>query len=64
MKKIALATVMTVALSGMATAGSYSDPVVEPQVSIEVVEQSTSSSSNHDWVGWMMLALVIAAASN
>ena len=64
MKNLVLAAVVAFGTVGAATAGSYSVPVVEPQVSVEVVEDAAASSGNHDWVGLLMIALVLAAAAN
>ncbi len=58
MKKLILASVISVAASG-AFAGSYSEPVVEPVVIIE----DTASSSSHAWVAPALLILIAIALS-
>ena len=66
MKNAVCAAAVTVILSSVsAFAGGYSDPVVEPVITETVIEENTAASSaNDNWVGGLMILLVLAAAAS
>lgn len=58
MKKLLAATVIATTAT-CATAGSYSDPIIEPIVIVE----DTSSSGTHGWMVPVMFLLILVAAN-
>ncbi|MEM1236989.1 MAG: hypothetical protein AAGI10_08470 [Pseudomonadota bacterium] len=60
MKKLVLAAALT-GVASFASAGSMEEPVMEPEVVIEEVEEDTGSSSNGLIVPLLVLALIAAA---
>lgn len=63
MKKIALAAALSLAATSAFAKGhgKYSDPVVEPTIQPEVIEEATSSAAGGIIIPVMLLLLIAAA---
>ena len=55
MKKVLFAAALSLAASN-ALAGSYGEPVMEPEI---IIEETAASSGSDEWVGVMMVFLTI-----
>ncbi|MDJ0629791.1 MAG: hypothetical protein QNJ44_16145 [Rhodobacter sp.] len=55
MKKVLLAAAFSLAATGV-FAGSYGEPVMEPEI---IIEETVASSGSDEWVGVMMAFLTI-----
>ncbi|MEL6607272.1 MAG: hypothetical protein AAFO58_04900 [Pseudomonadota bacterium] len=62
MKKLVLAAALT-GVASFASAGSMEAPIMEPEVIIETVEETSTSSSNGLIIPLIIVALIAAAAS-
>ena len=62
MKKLVLAAALA-GTASIATAGSMSAPIIEPEVVIETVEETSSGTSGGIILPLIIIALIAAAAS-
>ncbi len=60
MQKTILAAVFAT-LTAPAFAGGVSDPIVEPNITPEMIEVDTASSASHDWLVPAMTLIMFAA---
>lgn len=61
MKKVALAAAITAVFASSAFAGSYVEPIIEPQI---IVEEAASSSNAGLIVPLLLIAIVAAVVSS